>query len=172
MTTKVLNTRIALKRDKEANYLSTFIPLNGELLFVDTDIGLQCKIGDGKTQFANLSYINATVNKEIYSGYLFGGKFWTNSDYQIELPKEQGKIYIDLNSSIIYTYDGNAFKNINDMLLKANENTAGLVKLYNKLDVHEDGTMTQLSITNAFAEVKFDVTEDDTLILKTPIIGD
>lgn len=58
------------------------------------------------------------------------------------------------------------------MLLKANENTAGLVKLYNKLDVHEDGTMTQLSITNAFAEVKFDVTEDDILILKTPIIGD
>jgi hypothetical protein len=62
MADKQLRTRIGLRRDLESNFSSSFLPLKGEVLFVETDNRLRIKIGDGVKTFANLAYLDTENN--------------------------------------------------------------------------------------------------------------
>ena len=63
MADKQLKTRIALRRDVKNNFSSSFVPLKGEILFVDQPDGaLRIKVGDGSTQYANLVYLDEENN--------------------------------------------------------------------------------------------------------------
>lgn len=51
------------KRDNYFNYKDEFIPLNGQICFVDTAIdGLQIKVGDGETPWSDLPFLTASEN--------------------------------------------------------------------------------------------------------------
>ena len=62
MADKLLRTRISLRRDDAVKFDSDFVPLNGEILFVDTDDGaIRVKLGDGELTFSELPFLD-TVN--------------------------------------------------------------------------------------------------------------
>ena len=71
---KVINTVIKLRKDNEANYLKvgkTFIPADGEVCLVSTEMyGVRQKIGDGKTNFETLPYLDENNNVGLI-GYYF-----------------------------------------------------------------------------------------------------
>jgi hypothetical protein len=68
---KILNAIVQLRRDNDYNYekiKDSFIPLKGEVVLVDTARnGLRVKVGDGKTSFNQLSFIDKEAS--VISGY-------------------------------------------------------------------------------------------------------
>ena len=58
-TKEIKGVRIKFKRDLESNYESSFVPLYGEICLVETTDGrLRAKVGDGKTQFSSIPYMD------------------------------------------------------------------------------------------------------------------
>lgn len=63
--TKILNTRIQMKMDSEANFDAvgtTFVPYAGEMLIVtrtDGSIGIKC--GNGESTYSQLTFIDAGI---------------------------------------------------------------------------------------------------------------
>lgn len=74
----MINAVLRLRRDNDYNYdkiKSTFIPANGEICLVDTaKEGLRAVCGDGKSTFAELSFLNDFIQK----GYYFEGNFYSD----------------------------------------------------------------------------------------------
>lgn len=62
MANKTLRTKISLRRDDAVKFDSNFVPLKGEILFVDTDYGLRIKVGDGKKKYSELSFLDTENN--------------------------------------------------------------------------------------------------------------
>lgn len=60
---KRIKTRISLRRDYEYNYSPDFVPLKGEILFVDTsdEEKLKFKVGDGTTTYNELSFLETVT---------------------------------------------------------------------------------------------------------------
>ena len=154
--TKQFKSIIRLRRDNDYNYAkigNTFIPADGEVCLVDTaGKGLQLKVGDGITPFAQLTYSFSYIEK----GYYYEGNFYTSSDYTEELMKSEYKIYIDSPSGRIFIYDGADFRVISGTV-PASEKNAGVMKLYSTMGDNTDGTMTQKAITDELRE-KFEIT--------------
>lgn len=165
MAETTLRTRIAIKRDTEAN-LSAKNPilLKGEIFLVDaTDGTLKVKIGDGVSTFNALDF-----QEFLFRGYYFNEKFFKDSTYLTELPKSVSNLYLDINSAratkkCLYYWDGQKFNPTNGEDL-ASDSVAGIMKLYDSEGNNTDGTMTQRSITEAVKNGVVDE-ENECLIL-------
>ena len=174
---KTINAIIQLRRDKDYNFeaiQNTYVPMDGEVVLVDTSTGLRAKVGDGVTVWAQLPYtderiINNIDNIVVY-GYFLNNIFYTSSTYTEELPREFNKIYIDKNSNIIYHYDGLQYVSINDTLPTASSVVAGISKLYQDGGQNEDGSMSQKAVTNGVQSISFTIDDEDTecLVLDLP----
>lgn len=170
MADKQLRTRIALRRDIKNNFSPTFVPLKGELLFVQQPDGtLRLKVGDGTKPYSNLAYLDEENNIVVW-GYYLNNKFYTSSSYSEELEKSEAHIYLDKNSLKIYIYDGTKFICVDEMIPGATANQAGILKLYNTHGPNTDGTITQKYFTEAIDGIEFglDQDEEECLILVKP----
>ena len=160
---KTVKAIIQLRRDNDYNFepiKNTFIPANGEVIFVDTaGTGLRVKVGDGQTTFANLDYIDKDTRDSIVQGYYYDNHFYEDSSKTQLLPANINKIYIDIGSSKIYYFTGANYETIDSTLSTATAYVPGVVKLYNEKGNNTDGTMTQKSITNELNK-KYSVSVD------------
>ena len=80
------------------------------------------------------------------------------------LPKENNKLYKDINTKFIYTIENNIYKKL---LSIATEAENGLVKLYKLSGINEDGTMTQKAITNCINNLVSVNEKTEDLVIKT-----
>lgn len=172
MSTRTIKTRIQLRRDTEANYeliKNSFIPLKGEIVLVDTaSDGLRAKVGNGTSAFSELGFsdenLRALATGIVVRGYYHNGKFYTNPSYTEVVVGYEYKVYIDLVTSKVYTYDDATHQYSTSIIPNATNEIAGIMKLYNNTGSNVDGTMTQSSITNEINK-KFEVEagDDETL---------
>ena len=160
----ILNTILRLRRDNDYNYKlieNSFIPANGEICLVDTaTMGLRAVCGDGVSTFAELSFCDSKLIKGLYKD----GAFY-NEENEV-IPSLTSDIYFDISTNDLYIFNGSDYEILND-LPTANENVAGITKLYNGLGNNEDGTMTQKAITdelNQKVEISFSPEDDELLI--------
>ena len=169
---KTLKTVIKLRRDTEDNYKKypEYKPLKGEVAFIESNSGeVRMKVGDGETLFSDLeyadSYLITKINDIVNRGYFIDGQFYKDAEKTITIVPYEYKVYVDIPSNVIYTYDGEKYVTTGGAVQQATDTTPGIMKLYNTTGVNTDGTMTQNSITNKLSE-KFKVapTEDETLI--------
>jgi hypothetical protein len=166
--------KVTLRRDNDYNYKSietTYVPTNNEICLVDiAGYGIRVKIGDGESTFAELSYIDEPILKNIDSliikGYFYQNKFYSDLNHSEELQGIVGRIYIDAASSRLYTYDGVSYNVQLNKLPNATAEVAGMVKLYDTTGQNTDGTMTQRAITDELDD-KFEmlVDKDDELLI-------
>ena len=103
-----------IRRDNEFNYSNSFVPEKDELCFADTvNKGLRVKLGDGRTQWGDLPYIDEGLYQQlseiIVSGYYRNNKFYTDDTYTTECSAILNTIYIDVIHSAIYIYNGTDF---------------------------------------------------------------
>ena len=171
MAEKQLKTRVGLRRDLEANFSNSFIPLKGEILLVDTSSGLRVKVGTGVTTFENLPYLD-DENNVILLGYYLNGEFYTDSTYTVKLEHSNVKLYIDKNTNKLFMYlgDGIGYKDVAPDAAQATDQIAGIMKLYKIQGQNEDGTMTQKAITDGIDDIEFAIDSQDLecLILSKP----
>ena len=162
----MINTIIRLRRDNDYNYqkiANSFIPQNGEICLVDTAReGLRAVCGDGVTPFGQLEYLNDIVQY----GYYIKDTFCKDAEGTQSFQGNRTKLYIDIISRIMYFFDGENFKEITFKLPTANEEEAGIVKLYDSMGYNIDGTMTQRAITEELNE-KFEllIKEEDEMVI-------
>lgn len=170
----ISTSAVALRRDNDYNYKkieNTFIPLNGEVCFVDVaGYGLRTKVGDGVSTFAQLPYADETIlqniNSLIVKGYFYQGNFYADAEHTELLDNVVGRIYIDAVSSKLYTYNGISYGTQNSSLPNATAEIAGAVKLYDQMGQNTDGTMTQRAITNELNEkFEMDVVEEEEMVI-------
>lgn len=169
MSIQTLDVILQLRRDNDYNYekvKDTFRPLKGEVCFVDTaKDGLRCKVGDGRKVWSKLPYTDeATAANVIKREYYHDGKFYTDDTYTTEVEASENKLYIDSTTETIYIYDGSEYKAVsgNTTVSLADENTAGIMKLYSTTGENEDGAMTQKAVTEAL-DSKVEMTVDNAL---------
>ena len=161
---KTLNTILQLRRDNDYNYKrieNKFIPANGEICLVDTaTMGLRVVCGDGVSTFAQLPFCDSKLIKGTYKS----GSFY-NKENEVIQPLTSD-IYLDTSAYDLYIYNGSNYEILNDLPI-ANEEVAGVTKLYDSIGYNEDGTMTQKAITeelNQKIEVSFSPEDDELLI--------
>jgi len=115
MASKVVNTRIQLKSDTEANWNKAgpkdgsrgFVPLSGELIIYSADGAhpfSRLKVGDGEHDVTALPFIDAgTVGGQIFSQVVLQ---YDNINSFPSIGQED-KMYIDLATKAIYCYKAN-----------------------------------------------------------------
>ena len=162
----MINAVLRLRRDNDFNYekiKDTFIPANGEICLVDTAReGLRAVCGDGKSPFANLSFMNDLIQK----GYYKDGTFYKDSTYVEKLVGYTTRIYIDLTSSIIYYYSGESYIEVSSNMPRASAQTPGIMNLYETTGQNVDGTMTQKAITDELnTKVEMTLREEEEMII-------
>lgn len=170
MNARIVQAVIKLRRDNDYNYQKNgdkFIPANGEVCLVDTARkGLCAVIGDGKTTFNKLEYVNNIFEY----GYFFEGKWYKDQEHTEEVQLNENKIYID--RGILYYFDGKSLQQISSgELPTASAEIAGVMKLYSTIGANTDGTMTQKAITDELSE-KFEMDvdmENETIIFAKDI---
>ncbi len=149
---KRIDAIIQLRRDNDYNFeavKNTFIPLNGEVVLVDTARdGLRAKVGNGYSTYAELNFTDEDLRNAVLHGYLYEGKFYRNSDHSVEMVPMVNKIFIDDITRKIYFYNGESYQNIQTTFTTASNVEPGLVKLYSTTGQNVDGTMTQKAITD------------------------
>lgn len=77
MSNNILNSRVQLKADTEANWTthSSFVPLAGETIIYVADATHpfpRMKVGDGTTSVANLPFINSGSSERVNHRLTFG----------------------------------------------------------------------------------------------------
>ena len=149
--------KIQLKRGTKANLEAVLVgdkkPAAGEPIYeLDTN---KLKIGDGTHSYAELEYIGGSIDASILFGYYLNNKFYTDSTYTVELPKDNTKLYINLNQEgNAYTWNGTDYI---PTAKNATEEVAGILKLYKNNGINEDGTMTQKAITKGIDDIEFSI---------------
>ncbi len=148
----ILNAVIQLRRDNDYNFekvKDSFIPANGEIVLVDTaKDGLRAKVGNGYSTFAQLNYTDEDLRSTVLHGYLYNGAFYKDGMHTIPLKAMVNKLYIESGTRKLYFYDGTQYVGIQDNLVTATAQIAGVVKLYDTVGQNTDGTMTQKAITD------------------------
>ena len=170
MDARIVQAVIKLRRDNDYNYQKNgdkFVPANGEVCLVDTARkGLCAVIGDGKTTFNKLEYVNNIFEY----GYFFEGKWYKDQEHKEEVQLNENRIYIS--NSNLYYFDGDALRLVGPGdLPNASAETAGIMKLYSTIGANIDGTMTQKAITDELNE-KFEMDvdmENETIIFAKDI---
>lgn len=170
---RTIITTIKLRKDTEANYQlvgNSFIPANGEVCFVDTEIyGLRVKVGNGVDNFNTLPYQDQE-NNVVLNGYALNGKFYADSTYTVELEKSANHIYLDKNSNgSIFVWTGTEFRAIAP---EATETVAGVMKLYQTARVNANGTMSQKTITEGINSIALKLNDSDTECLELDLPWD
>ncbi len=149
---KRIDAIIQLRRDNDYNFeavKNTFIPLNGEVVLVDTARdGLRAKVGNGYSTYAELNFTDEDLRNAVLHGYLYEGKFYRGSDHSVQMVPMINKIFIDDSTRKIYFYNGESYQNIQTTFTTASSIEPGLVKLYATTGQNTDGTMTQKAITD------------------------
>lgn len=163
--TERINAIIRLRRDNDYNFeniKNTFIPANGEVILVDTaTTGLRAKVGDGYSTYAQLQYEDMDLRSPVQQGYYNNGVFYRDPTQHTIAPAMINKIYIDLNHSGLYFFNGNNYILLNDHTFPtATAQTAGMVKLYATTGQNTDGTMTQKAITDEL-DLRFTTSVND-----------
>lgn len=165
---------IQLRRNNDFNYdkvADTFVPANGEICLVDTARdGLRVKCGDGVTVWRDLDYIDEFVVK----GYFLDGDFYKDAAHTEIISPAVQKIYIDILDRTLYFYHEGMFYDVAGTGHKttANEDTPGVMKLYQTTGENEDGTMSQKAIyqeLNEKVEATFNA-DEEMLILDADLI--
>ena len=164
MATKTIKTIVALRRGAEADYSSAAIPLNGEVAFVESNDGsVRFKVGDGETNFGDLEfadeYLIDMINNIVIQGYYINGEFYKDTQKKVKIVPYTYKLYVDLNTDVIYRYDGEVYKASSAVIPAASSQVAGIMKLYDSTGANTDGTMTQKVISDEIAK-RFIVTAD------------
>jgi hypothetical protein len=165
MSTKTLKTIVKFRKGSESQFNPEYIPLRGEVVFVEfaNDIN-KMKIGDGVTKFADLPYADKylidQINSIVIRGYYIDGEFYTDEQKSSKYVPYEYKLYIDIPSNLIYSYDGTSYVTSGNIVGPATETNPGIMKLYNTTGNNTDGTMTQNSITSEIGK-KFVVTPDE-----------
>ena len=162
----MINAVLRLRRDNDYNYAKikdSFIPANGEICLVDTAReGLRAVCGDGKSTFANLSFLNDLIQK----GYYKNGTFYRNADHSEFMIGYTNRVYIDLEKSNMYYYSGEKFVEIGATLPRASSELPGIMKLYETTGQNIDGTMTQKAITDELnTKVELTLREEEELVI-------
>lgn len=162
----MINAILRLRRDNEFNYnkiKNSFIPANGEICLVDTARdGLRAVCGDGKTVFGELEYLNNFIQK----GYYKEGVFYKDYAMTEIIAGSEIKFYIDLNTSILYFYNGYNFEEITMNPPLASAEKAGVMKIYSEAGYNIDGTMTQKAITEELdTKIELSLKEEEELII-------
>lgn len=108
---QILKGFASLRRDNDYNYQkneSTFIPLKGEVCLVDTARnGLRAKIGDGRTSFKELQFIDEDISRNILiKGYLHDNQFYSDVNCTLTIEASVNKIYFNNSDGSLYTFDG------------------------------------------------------------------
>ena len=162
--------KVIIRRDNEFNY-RTKTPTNNEICLVDVaGFGLRVKIGDGKTTFTDLPYLDesilASVDNLIIKGYFYENTFYADATHTVRLDAIIGRVYIDASSSKLYTYNGIKYEAQKTSLPNATSEVAGVMKLYSQPGQNTDGTMTQKAITDELDD-KFEmvVNKDEELLI-------
>lgn len=149
---RTIEAVLQLRRDNDFNFnkiKDTFIPLNGEVVLVDTaQDGLRAKVGNGYSTYAELNFTDEDLRNAVLHGYLYEGKFYRGSDHSVEMVPMVNKIFIDDATRRIYFYNGESYQNIQTTFTTASNVEPGLVKLYSTTGQNVDGTMTQKAITD------------------------
>lgn len=158
-------TRIKIRRTNDYNYSPDFIPLQGELCLVDTALnGLQLKVGDGDTTFANLPYEHLSTESPIQLGYYFDDDFYKDAGLTIPINKTSDWFYVDLGTMVGYIFTNGHFAEVKANVPAATSSIEGIMKLYSQTGYNTDGTMTQKAITDEFDKINAEVV-GDTLII-------
>ena len=144
---KRFNSILRLRRDYDYNYekiQTTFVPANGEICLVDTKEGLRVICGDGVSTFENLSFIDTLLVK----GYYFNEDFYKTSEYTESLTRSTQKMYFDINSGLIYLWDGSKYQSLINHIPQATDKQPGIVTLHQTVGNSETGAMSQKAITD------------------------
>lgn len=152
----MVNAILRLRRDNDYNYAKikdTFIPANGEICLVDTArYGLRAVCGDGVSTFTQLEYIGESFQQAYWDNV--NKSFYHDKHLTREITdKRENILYLDIDTSQIYYYTGNEFKQIELGLPTASETVLGVLKLYNETGDNIDGTMTQRAITKELGDI-------------------
>ena len=166
----VLNAVIQLRRDNDYNFekvKDSFVPANGEIVLVDTaKDGLRAKVGNGYSTFAQLNYTDEDLRNTVLHGYLYNGAFYKDGMHTILLRAMVNKLYIENGTRKLYFYDGTQYVGIQDNLVTATAQVAGVVKLYDTVGQNTDGTMTQKAITDELdLRYKAEIDSDNELLV-------
>lgn len=149
---KTIEASIRLRRDNDFNFekiKDTFIPLNGEVVLVDTaTTGLRAKVGDGISTYAQLPFTDADLRNAALQGYYSDENFYQDNTLATPFPKMVNKVYIDKTTCNIYYFNGENYEKLTNNYPTASANTPGVVKLYSTTGQNTDGTMTQKAITD------------------------
>lgn len=105
-------------------------------------------------------------------GYYFNGNFYKDQEHFEIINPQKNRIYISIDSSKLYIYDGKQYKEIGngnggtiDIPL-ASETVSGTVKIFNSIGSNEDGTMTQKAITEELNnKIEMDVREEEEMLV-------
>jgi hypothetical protein len=171
----MINAILRLRRDNDYNYAKikdTFIPANGEICLVDTARhGLRAVCGDGVSTFGQLEYIGESFIQAYYDNNT--KNFYSDKTLTKEITKKENIIYLDIDTTYLYFWTGEAYKRMEAYFPLATESEFGMVKLYNDIGDNTDGTMTQKSISKELKELddeldtKFEISikENDELII-------
>ena len=167
---KVIKSIIQLRRDHDYNFelvKNTFIPANGEVVLVDTAIGLRAKVGDGRTTYGQLTWTDSRFGDFVIHGFYKDNEFYYDANFERKITAAENKLYIDSSRNTIFHYDNNTYTPITGSFSDATSVTAGVVKLYNTTGENTDGTMTQKAITEELnARYKISANyEEEALIL-------
>lgn len=99
MSNNVLNSRVQLKADTEANWTmhSSFVPLAGETIIYVADATHpypRMKVGDGSTTIANLPFINSGSAEKVNHTLTFGagGVYTFDGSRDVTVPVYTGSI--------------------------------------------------------------------------------
>lgn len=162
----MINAVLRLRRDNEFNYnkiKNSFVPADGEICLVDTARdGLRAVCGDGKSTFAELSFLNDLIQK----GYLNNGIFYRDTSFTQQLASKTICVYIDLNNHQMYHFNGSDYIEIGPKIPTASAEKPGVMKLYNGVGQNTDGTMTQKAITDELdTKVELTLKEEEELVI-------
>lgn len=172
MKQKIFNAIVHLRRDNEFNYQPDSILAYGEVCFVDTaKKGLRVKVGDGKTPYSQLEFLDISNSDVIVRGYFYDEKFYEDAEHTIEIIPSIYYVYISMDNFKLYIYVNNKYEPIcgSADIPMATPEIAGIMKLYNSLGDNTDGTINQQVITDELgnkAEVSIEEEEETLVITK------
>lgn len=178
MAEKNMNAVLRLRRDSENNFKrSNMILQLGELALVTTPFdGMLVKIGDGVHRFTQLNYesFGILVKGFLHDAHSRAGFVLT--DNETSVTPENHLLFLDLNTSFLYYWDGDEYKYIGGQdVVIATDQVAGISKLYNSVNgQNTDGSVTQRAVNSAFNQVQtaannlqFSMDENDQEMLVT-----
>lgn len=87
-------------------------------------------------------------NAIIVRGYLYNGEFYQDEEYKIKYVPYEYKVYVDINSSTIYIWNGENYISAIANVPFASDTLPGILKLYQTIGAKTDGAISQKIVTD------------------------